>query len=61
MTKAMGRAEIAEICERCVLAVAARLFGTSKDELSKFDDYEVCANLVYRYERDGQPRVLRIS
>ncbi len=57
----MDRNQVAMICERDVLAAAARLFGTSQECLSKFDDYEGCANLVYRYERDGQPRVLRIS
>lgn len=57
----MNRNEIVHICERDVLGPAARLFGTSQDRLSKFDDYEGCANLVYWYEYDGQPRVLRIS
>lgn len=57
----MERTEIAQLCERNVLETAARLFGTSKAALGKFDDYEGCANLVYQYERDGQPRVLRIS
>ncbi|MBN1935037.1 MAG: phosphotransferase [Anaerolineae bacterium] len=57
----MNRNEIARICERDVLDTAARLFGTSTDRLSKFDDYEGCANLVYQYERAGQPRVLRVS
>jgi Ser/Thr protein kinase RdoA (MazF antagonist) len=61
MSRAMGREEIVEICERDVLAAAARLFGTTKDQLSKFDDYEGCANLAYRYERGDQGRVLRIS
>ena len=57
----MDRNEIAQICERDVLETAAHLFGTTKDCLGKFDDYEGCANLVYQYERDGQQRVLRIS
>ena len=57
----MEREAITQLCEREVLANAARLFGTSKDALGKFDDYEGCANLVYQYEREGQPRVLRIS
>jgi Ser/Thr protein kinase RdoA (MazF antagonist) len=57
----MNREEIIQLCERDVLDTAARLFGTSRDELGKFDDYEGCANLVYRYERDRQPRVLRIT
>ena len=57
----MDRTEISQICEIEVLETAARLFGTSKNALGKFDDYEGCANLVYHYERDGQPRMLRIS
>ena len=57
----MRREEIVGICERDVLAAAARAFGTSQDRLSKFDDYEGCANLVYQYECGGQSRVLRIS
>jgi Ser/Thr protein kinase RdoA (MazF antagonist) len=57
----MDRADIALVCERDVLESAARLFGTSREALGKFDDYEGCTNLVYRYERDGQARVLRIS
>ncbi len=57
----MQRAEIAQICEHQVLRAAASLFGTSRDALGKFDDYEGCANLVYHYETEGQPRVLRLS
>jgi len=57
----MNRVEIVQICEKDVLDTAARLFGTSKDHLKKFDDYEGCANLVYQYEMDGQQRILRIS
>ena len=57
----MERTEIAQLCERDVLETAVRLFGTSKEALGKFDDYEGCANLVYQYEHDGQPRILRIS
>jgi Ser/Thr protein kinase RdoA (MazF antagonist) len=57
----MDRAEITQICERQVLGAAAGLFGTSQEALGKFDDYEGCANLVYHYEREGQPRILRLS
>jgi Ser/Thr protein kinase RdoA (MazF antagonist) len=57
----MNRNEIIEICERDVLEPAARLFSISKDQLSKCDDYEGCANLVYQYESIGQQRILRIS
>lgn len=57
----MDRNEISLICERDVLAIAAQLFGTHKDCLGKFADYEGCANLVYHYQRDGQDQVLRLS
>lgn len=57
----MEREMITQLCEREVLGTATRLFGTSKDRLSKFDDSEGCVNLVYQYQRDDQPRILRIS
>lgn len=57
----MDRDRIIKICEKDVLPIATKLFGTLKDQLRRFDDYEGCANLVYQYERDGQQRVLRIS
>ena len=57
----MDREEIARICEQEVLEPAARLFGTSRDRLAKFAEYDGCANLVYAYECGGQPRVLRVS
>lgn len=57
----MQRNAIIQICETQVLDRAARLFGTYKSRLQKFEDYEGCANLVYQYERDGQARILRIS
>jgi Ser/Thr protein kinase RdoA (MazF antagonist) len=57
----MNRKEIFELCEKDVLDTAARLFGTRKEHLSKFDDYEGCANLVYQFKRNDQPFILRIS
>ncbi len=57
----MQRDDVARLCEREVLDTATRLFGTSKAALRKFDDYEGCANLVYEYVSEGQPRVLRLS
>jgi Ser/Thr protein kinase RdoA (MazF antagonist) len=57
----MNRDEITRICEQEVLETAARLFGTSKDHLGKFEDSEGWANLVYYYTRDGQQQILRIS
>jgi Ser/Thr protein kinase RdoA (MazF antagonist) len=57
----MNRHDIIELCETHVLPCAAALFGTSVRRLTKFEDSEGCANLVYHYERDGRPRILRIS
>ncbi len=50
-----------EILSRGVLKTATGLFGTRPDALGKFDDYEGAANLVYEYEQDGKPLILRIS
>jgi len=57
----MNRRDAIELCETDVLPRTAALFGTSQDRLTKFEDFEGCANLVYQYERGGQPRILRIS
>lgn len=57
----MQRSQITQICEREVLETAAQLFGTSQDQLGKFDDYEGCTNLVYQYVANNQERVLRVS
>jgi Ser/Thr protein kinase RdoA (MazF antagonist) len=57
----MNRSEIIQLCESTILPTAAMLFGTSQECMSKFSDYEGCANLVYQYELDSLPRVLRIS
>src|SRR5512141_836263 len=57
----LPRDQIAQLCQQEVLETAAGLFGTSKDRLGKFDDYEACANLVYQYENEDQPRILRLS
>jgi len=57
----MDREAVTHICEQEALESAAALFGTTKDHLGRFDDYEGCANLVYRYERSGEERVLRLS
>jgi Ser/Thr protein kinase RdoA (MazF antagonist) len=57
----MNREAITQVCDQEVLAPAARLFATSRKALNKFEDSEGCANLVYQYESQGQPRILRIS
>ena len=57
----MNRDAITQVCEQEVLEPAARLFATSREALGKFNDYEGCTNLVYHYESQGQPRILRIS
>ena len=57
----MQREEIIEISQREVLDKASKLFKTRKDALKVFADYEGAANLVYEYENDGRPLILRIS
>ena len=57
----MERREIAEICEAEVLASASRLFTADKEALKLFPDYEGSANLVYAYELQDKPFILRIS
>ena len=57
----MQREEIITICDREVLYTATKLFGTRKEALKVFPDYEGAANLVYEYELDGKPMILRIS
>jgi Ser/Thr protein kinase RdoA (MazF antagonist) len=57
----MQRDEVVSLCENKVLDRAARLFDTQKEQVKVFDSYEGCANLVYEYERVGQPMILRIS
>lgn len=57
----MNREAITQICEKEVLEPAAHLFATSREALQKFEDSEGCANLVYQYECQDQPRILRIS
>ena len=57
----MQREEIIQTCDREVLDTASRLFCIRKDDLKLVVGYEGCANLVYEYERDGQPFILRIS
>ncbi len=56
----MERQQIAQLCERDVLEFAARLFGTTKTSLRKYEDYQGCANLVYEYECGGRPYMLRV-
>jgi Ser/Thr protein kinase RdoA (MazF antagonist) len=55
------REEIISICDREVLDTASRLFGIRKGALELVAGFEGCANLVYEYQRDGQPCILRIS
>jgi Ser/Thr protein kinase RdoA (MazF antagonist) len=59
--KNMQRADILRICDREVLEKAARLFGTRKEDLRVFPDYEGAANLVYEYAIDGKLLILRLS
>jgi Ser/Thr protein kinase RdoA (MazF antagonist) len=57
----MQREEIIQICESQVLERATAQFDSRKDELKKFQEYEGAANLVYEYEIDKKPLILRIS
>ena len=57
----MRREEIVAVCDQQVLDRAAELFDTARDRLRLFGSYEGCMNLVYEYERDGRPLILRIS
>lgn len=57
----MQRDEIIQICDSQVLEIATARFGTRKDALKKFAEYEGAANLVYKYEIDKKPLILRIS
>ena len=57
----LPRAEIIAVCEREVLEPACRLFGINRAALKLVPGYEGCANLVYEYERAGQPLILRIT
>jgi Ser/Thr protein kinase RdoA (MazF antagonist) len=57
----MRREEIVEICQREVLDKASKLFNTQKKALKVFADYEGAANLVYEYEIEGKPFIIRLS
>ena len=57
----MQRDEITQICNSQVLEIATARFGTRKDALKKFPEHEGAANLVYEYEIDKKPLILRIS
>jgi Ser/Thr protein kinase RdoA (MazF antagonist) len=57
----MKREDIIEICNQGVLTEASRLYGTRKEALKVYAGYEGAANLVYDYELDGEPLILRVS
>jgi Ser/Thr protein kinase RdoA (MazF antagonist) len=57
----MQRNEVIRICEDAILDTAAGRFGTRKNAIKKFPEYEGAANLVYEYEVDNRPLILRIS
>jgi len=57
----LDRQEVTQLCETQVLPQAAALYGVTSDHLDKFDDYEGCANLVYHYQRDTRPLILRVT
>jgi Ser/Thr protein kinase RdoA (MazF antagonist) len=57
----MNREAILKICDRVLLEAAARLYGTHKENLKVYPGYEGAANLVYDYELDEVPMILRIT
>jgi Ser/Thr protein kinase RdoA (MazF antagonist) len=57
----MNREEMTQICSRQVLETAAARFGTRREALHKFPEYDGAANLVYEYEIDHTPHILRVS
>lgn len=57
----MQREEIIQICDSKILETATDRFGTRKDALKKFPEFEGAANLVYEYATDKKPLILRIS
>jgi Ser/Thr protein kinase RdoA (MazF antagonist) len=59
--KDMKREKIVDLCNNKVLEKAAKIFGTYKDNLRVFADYEGAANLVYEYDAFGKTLILRLS
>ena len=57
----MQRDEVIKICQREVLESASRLYGIKVDDLAAIAGFEGCENIVYEYEQDGRPLILRIS
>ena len=57
----MNLDEIIQLCEAEVLETAATRFGTQKNALYKFPEYEGAANLVYEYKKNETPLILRIT
>ena len=57
----MQREKIVKICDSQVLEIATARFGTRKDALKIFPEHEGAANLVYEYEINKKPLILRIS
>jgi len=57
----MNRKDIQRIVEDNILEKAAGLYGTNPDRLLIYPGYEGAANLVYNYQFDGVPMILRIS
>ncbi len=57
----MTRDEIIQNLDRGVLEIIAKLFGTRKEELIIYPGYEGAANLVFDYQMNYIPMILRIS
>jgi len=59
--KIMKREEVVKIFRDEGIDKAAELYKTQKEDLKIIADYEGAANLVYEYEHNGRPLILRLS
>lgn len=57
----MNREKILKIFEGSILETSSRLYNIHKGSLKIYPGYEGAANLVYDYELDGVPMILRIT
>jgi len=57
----MKRDKILQRCKQEVLEPVSRLYGVKKDSLVEIAVFEGCQNIVYEYQQDGKPLILRIS
>lgn len=57
----MDRDKIIKICQAKVLPTAAKLYGSQAEAFKLVPGYEGATNIVYEYQKDGQPMILRVS